>query len=258
MHDSKEFSGVGKSILGINEQNHYDRTPYGKAEYLGDTSFSHSSSKPLNAIAYGSDGKAFGVVPKDLIDQIEQSTNNWSSKNLAIESIYDIVQEASAIQNILAYAPSFLKYLCKILNNETNTKIVSNILKIINKVLSFDEVSYKINDQLLVSNLVKKLADSNIQIRQLVLQSFLIIMKHCKQNVYLNMLLPYLGSTSWHIREEVLHLILVSFLKSKNDIDYYAVVDPIAKLLDDPKSTVRFTCRETIAALVFKGDKKKV
>ena len=89
--------------------------------------------------------------------------------------------------------------------------------------------------------LVKKLADSNIQIRQLVMRAFLIIMKGMKQMSYLNMILPFLNSPSWHIREEVLHLVMVSFLKNTNDIDYMNVIDPIAKLLDDQKSTVRFT-----------------
>jgi hypothetical protein len=90
------------------------------------------------------------------------------------------------------------------------------------------------------------------------MRSFLTIMKDCKQSAYLGMLLPYLGSTSWHIREEVLHLILVSFLKDDNNFDYYSVIDAIAKLLDDQKSTVRFTCRETLTALVLKGNKNKV
>lgn len=72
------------------------------------------------------------------------------------------------------------------------------------------------------------------------------------------MLLPFLGSTSCHIREEVLHLLMVSFLNGDNTFDYFTVVDSIAKLLDDPKSTVRFTCREALATLVFKGDKNKV
>ncbi len=72
------------------------------------------------------------------------------------------------------------------------------------------------------------------------------------------MIIPYLSSPSWHIREEVLHLVMVSFLKNTNDFDYMTVLDAIAKLLDDPKSTVRFTCRETLAALVFKGNKNRV
>ena len=243
LHDNKEFSGVGKSILGISESNDLTHA---------------STNRTVNPIAYGSDGKAFGVVPKELIDQINNAGDDWSTKSMAIETMYDIVQETSSMKGIVDYAPSFLKYLCKVLNNETNSKILSNLLKIINKVLSIDEVLYKVNHQTTSTYLVKKLADSNIQIRQLVMRSFLYIMKGCKQSTYLNILLPYLGSASWHIREEVLHLILVSFLKGRNDFDYFAIVDAIAKLLDDPKSTVRFTCRETLTTLVLKGDKNRV
>ena len=92
------------------------------------------------------------------------------------------------------------------------------------------------------------------------MRAFLTMMKNLnsKQTTYLNMLLPYLGSTNWHIREEVLHLILISFLMDTNTFDYFVVLDSIAKLLDDPKSTVRFTCKETLAALAFKGDKDKL
>lgn len=128
------------------------------------------------------------------------------------------------------------------MNAESNPKIVSTLLKIINKVISIDEVSYKVSDQTIVSQLVKKLAESSIQIRQLVMRAFLVIMKNSKQNNYVKMLIPYLGSSNWHIREEVLHLLIVSFLRNNNDdLEYYEVVDSIAKLLDDPKSTVRFT-----------------
>lgn len=72
------------------------------------------------------------------------------------------------------------------------------------------------------------------------------------------MLVPYLSSSNWHVREEVLHLVLISFLNGSNEFDYFNVVDAIAKMLDDQKSKVRFTCKETLAALVFKGDQKKV
>lgn len=145
MQDSKEFSNVGKSILGISQDRTFGQHPYGSVNQMGDTTFSHSSTKPINIVAYGPDGKAFGVVPKELIDQIDQAQDDWSTKNIAIESILEIVQETSSMQIIASYAPSFLKYLCRILNGETNSKVVGNILQIINKVLAIDEVLYKLN-----------------------------------------------------------------------------------------------------------------
>ena len=235
-------------------QNRLEQQPYSNSNYLQETAFSQSSMKRTSSIAYGSDGLAFGVIPKEIVDQIEDNKSDWHARCSAFEIIYSIIEEASSLRTLAPYSPSFIKYISNFLNSETNSKIISNILKLINKVLELD----KVNGQTLVPLLVKKLADSNIQIRQLVIKSFLMIMKNLKQTTYLNMIIPYLGSTSWHIREEVLHLIMVSFLKNTNDFDYFSVIDSIAKLLDDQKSTVRFTCRETLAALVIKGQKNRV
>lgn len=81
LYDSREFSGVGKSILGISEQNRFDPAPYGGPNIMNETNFSQmSNSKIVSAIAYGSDGKAFGIVPKEIIDQIMNPEEDWVSK----------------------------------------------------------------------------------------------------------------------------------------------------------------------------------
>lgn len=78
MYDSKEFSDVGKSILGISEQRN-DSHLYGQNNF-SDTTFTKSSSKNITSVAYGPDGKAFGVVPKELMVQIEEAGDDWNSK----------------------------------------------------------------------------------------------------------------------------------------------------------------------------------
>jgi len=156
LHDNKEFSGVGKTILGISEQNRFEQPNFSNSNYMGDTNFSHASTnRAVSTVAYSVDGKAFGVVPKEIIDQLVDSENDWNVKSMAIESIYEILSEISSMKAIVSYAPSFLKFLCRILNSENNSKIVSTTLKIINKVLSIEEVPYKVNDQTIVSYLIK-------------------------------------------------------------------------------------------------------
>ena len=83
-------------------------------------------------------------------------------------------------------------------------------------------------------------------------------MNKTKQETYLNMLIPYLGSINDHIREAVLHLIIASFLTGDNKFDYITIVDAVAKLLDDPNTNIRFASTEALYALVSKGDKNKV
>jgi hypothetical protein len=132
------------------------------------------------------------------------------------------------------------------------------LLKTVNIALENEDILNKVNVQTIVSHLVKKPTFSNIQVRKLTMQAFVFIMNKQKQEVFLNMLLPYLGSTSDHIREEVLHLIIASFIKGDNKFDYIPIVNAVGKLLDDPKANVRFASTEALSALVFKGDKEKV
>ena len=259
LYDSREFSGVGKSIIGISEQHRYDLAPYGGSNVMNETNFSQmSNSKVVNSIAYGSDGLAFGVVPKEIIDQIMSAEVDWPIRNMGIEAIFEILQSSNSRKTISNYAPSFMKFIFKIFNEESTAKVVLNLLKIINLILQSEEISNKVNDQTIVSHLIKKFAFSNVQIRRLAMQGFISIMKNSKQATFLNMLLPYLGSQNNHTREEVLHLMIASFLSGTNSFDYFEIVDSIAKLLDDPKSTVRFTCVEALTTLVLKGNKDKV
>ena len=81
MHDNREFTGVGKTIIGITEHNSHDINPFGVASKMNETNFSQTSNKNIiNSIAYGSDGKAFGVIPKETIDLLVNPNEDWSSK----------------------------------------------------------------------------------------------------------------------------------------------------------------------------------
>ena len=53
------------------------------------------------------------------------------------------------------YAHSFMKFIFKILNEESTAKVVINLLQIINLILQSEEISNKVNDQTIVSHLIK-------------------------------------------------------------------------------------------------------
>ncbi len=81
MHDNREFAGVGKAILGITEQNSHDLNTFGVNNKMNETNFSQTSNKNIiNFIAYGSDGKAFGIISKETIDLLVNPNEDWSSK----------------------------------------------------------------------------------------------------------------------------------------------------------------------------------
>jgi hypothetical protein len=118
MADNNEFaSGNPRNHLkfsalnSITDNNRFGQQPNNGSSYMEETSFSQSSRRRANSIAYGSDGLAFGCVPKEVIQEIEQSENDWTTRNVAIEHILDITQDFSSLKSIVAYAPSFLKFL---------------------------------------------------------------------------------------------------------------------------------------------------
>ena len=100
------------AMNSMSDRNRFDAQPYSNSSYLGETEYSQSSMKRANSVAYGPDGLAFGIIPKEVMDQIEESGDEWINKNKAFEIIHDIVQEVSSISTLTPYAPSFLKFNC--------------------------------------------------------------------------------------------------------------------------------------------------
>lgn len=83
--------------------------------------------------------------------------------------------------------------------------------------------------------MVKKLADSKNIIRQEAIKCLACvndIMRSGskKENNFIALILPYLNNSSnWHIREELLNLLIKCFLKSKdqNEFDSYQILDSV-------------------------------
>ena len=83
--------------------------------------------------------------------------------------------------------------------------------------------------------IVKKLADSKNIIRQEAIRCLFGINEIMrsgskKDNNFIALILPYLNNSSnWHIREELLHLLIKCFLTSQgtNEFDSYQILDSI-------------------------------
>jgi hypothetical protein len=82
-----------------------------------------------------------------------------------------------------------------------------------------------------------------------------------KDNNFIALILPYLNnSSSWHIREELLNLLIKCFLKSqdKTEFDAYQILDSILQLFNDNKEKIRNLALEAIAAFASIGYDKKI
>lgn len=78
------------------------------------------------------------------------------------------------------------------------------------------------------------------------------------QNNFTGLVLPYLNnSTNWHIREELLNVLMICFLKSRNfyDFDAFLLIEAILKLLRDTKERIKLLAVETLVAYASIGNK---
>lgn len=119
-HDQKalKYSMVNGKI----EQS-YD-PPYSNSGYTGETGISGMGMRKMNSVAYGPDGLAFGVIPGEIMDQIEDIHSDWVHRSQAFDAVSNIIEETSSLKALSSYAASFLKYLCGLLDMETNSKII--------------------------------------------------------------------------------------------------------------------------------------
>lgn len=74
-------------------------------------------------------------------------------------------------------------------------------------------------------------------------------------------MLPYLNNSSnWHIREELLNVIIICFLKSKNFYDFnpFQIIEAILRMFGDQKERIKLMALETLVAYSSIGNKFSV
>ena len=82
-----------------------------------------------------------------------------------------------------------------------------------------------------------------------------------KENNFIALILPYLNNSSnWHIREELLNLLIKCFLSSvdQNEFDSYQIMDSILQLFNDTKEKIRNLALEAIATFASISDRNRI
>jgi hypothetical protein len=80
-------------------------------------------------------------------------------------------------------------------------------------------------------------------------------------NNFVSLVIPYLSNSSnWHIREELLNVLIICFLKSRNfyDFDAFTVIESLIKLLKDQKERIKLLALEALVAYGSIGNKFSV
>ena len=115
--------------------------------------------------------------------------------------------------------------------------------------------------------IVKKLADSKNIIRQeavrcLFQMNEIMRSGNQKENNLIALVLPYLNNSSnWHIREELLNLLVRCFLtaRDQSEFDCFQILDSILQLLvHDTKEKVRSLALEAVSAFASIGPPNKL
>ena len=85
-------------------------------------------------------------------------------------------------------------------------------------------------------------------------------------NNFIPLVLPYLvNSNSWHVREKLLYVLIICFLKTQkfansieNEFDSYTIISALLKMLDDQKERIQFTALEAIVSFVSISNRARV
>ncbi len=179
----------------------------------------------------------------------------------------NIMEKLQTFENLIPHLEEFIPLMIKLVN-DTNFKICITGLNITGILLkAIERALLKPYLENIIENLLQKLGDSKIAVRQIAIQ-ILIMAGKVKFLSYVNpqkidtqryteLILPFLKDSNWHMREEGLAL-LSSILSCQprrlTNEHAQDLVEKIVELLDDSKSKVKNAAREAIIEILKSCD----
>mmetsp|Transcript_11307 Transcript_11307/g.11342 ORF Transcript_11307/g.11342 Transcript_11307/m.11342 type:complete len:149 (-) Transcript_11307:408-854(-) len=108
--------------------------------------------------------------------------------------------------------------------------------------------------------LVKRYSEKSIEVRRETTKVFQQLLKIFRIREFVEFLLPYLNYPHYNIKQEMVNLLLYSFILSKGSasFDCVSVIKQLAVLLEDRNIKVRFIAMETLSYLTTLESKKKI
>ena len=196
-----------------------------------------------------SNGLMFGFIPQNILCMLEDQIN-WKNRAEAMEEIENLFFRITDLQRIEPHISVFCKYLLCLVDDK-NFKISLSSLNLLNRILSLDGISRCLDLKPCINLVLSKLGDNKIAIRQSAASIYKRILYQVSPNLLFPKLISGLASSNWHIREEVLNVIITAMLNPpKEPFDFLSLAPHIAKLLDDPKTKVRFVATEALVSAV--------
>ena len=162
--------------------------------------------------------------------------------------------------DVMPYMAILVRFLNKLLE-DNNFKVSISALNIIKEVICIQGVSQQANIAQILPVCIKKLGDNKIAVRLCAFKVFLSLFRNSKGRHITSVIIPQLcealSDQNWHIREEVVIVLLASMLDSIN-YDYYSLIPDLAKLLDDTKTKIRYVATEALAFIAKKNQEEVI
>ena len=112
----------------------------------------------------------------------------------------------------------------------------------------------------LVPLLIKKYTEKSVRIRIETTDALKHLLKIFRIRRFLELLVPYLHYPHFNIKQEIMNLIIFSFLTSKGNVgfDLPSTVKALSQLLTDKNFKVRFIALEALAYITIIEDNDKI
>ena len=178
----------------------------------------------------------------------------------AIQELENIVATKENFNDVMPFMAVFIRFLNKLLE-DNNFKVSISAMNIIKDIICVQGVSQQSNLASILPICIKKLGDNKIAVRQSTFKVFMSLFRNSKNRTIASAIMPQLNdalsSSNWHIREEVVIIILACMLDGV-EFDYLYFVPQLAKLLDDSKTKIRYVTTEALAVLASKNQEELV
>jgi hypothetical protein len=158
----------------------------------------------------------FSFLPQEVALRLNDE-QDWKRRVAAIQEMENLIKREFSRPNddFPIYITDICKKMMKMMH-DSNFKISLTSLRIIhNLCMKYPkQISEVLND--LIRNLSNKLSDNKIVIRHAVLKVFYALSTALGSKKIVGLVYPFLKDTNWHIREEILSILIMACLTSNS------------------------------------------
>jgi hypothetical protein len=196
----------------------------------------------------------FSFLPQDVAESLNDQ-EDWKKRTTAIQKMETLMKKQLNNPNddFPIYITDICNKMCKMMH-DSNFKISLTSLRILHITCTKypKEVSECLNN--LVNNLSEKLSDNKIVIRHAVLKVFYTLLTSLGPNDIIDLVFPFLDNENWHIREEILSILIMGCITSNSTcgLSDPKLLGQVCQMINDDNKKVCNAALETLCVILSK------